>query len=127
MPAALVAEFITAIEQGRLPHALGLLSEDCEYDNVPIGKVFGPAAVRDTLAPFLQQFQGVEWTVHHQVASGDLAGGVVMNERSDRFRRGDEWGELAVAGLFVITGGKITLWRDYFDLAGLARLLPRGD
>lgn len=123
MPAALVTEFITAIERGDLPHALGLLSEDCEYDNVPMGKVFGPAAVGATLTPFLQQFTGVEWVVHHQVASGDLTNGVVMNERSDRFRRGDEWVELPVAGVFVVTDGKITLWRDYFDLPTVRRLM----
>jgi limonene-1,2-epoxide hydrolase len=123
MPGALVDEFITAIERGDLPHALGLLSEACEYDNVPMGKVFGPAAVGTTLTPFFERFTGVEWVVHHQVASGDLASGVVMNERSDRFRRGEEWVELPVAGLFVITDGKITLWRDYFDLPTVRHLL----
>ena len=41
--------------------------------------------------------------------------GVVMNERVDRFRKADQWLELRVAGLFVITDGQISLWRDYFD------------
>ncbi len=26
------------------------------------------------------------------------------------------WAELAVAGVFVVRDGLITLWRDYFDL-----------
>jgi len=41
----------------------------------------------------------------------------VMNERSDRFRVGDAWIDLPVAGVFEVGGdGRITLWRDYFDL-----------
>jgi limonene-1,2-epoxide hydrolase len=123
MPAALVDEFITAIERGDVAHAIGLLSEDCEYDNVPMGKMFGPEAVGTTLTNFLARYDGVEWVVHHQAASGNLEHAVVMNERSDRFLRGAEWVELPVAGLFVIDHGKITLWRDYFDLASLQRAL----
>jgi limonene-1,2-epoxide hydrolase len=28
---------------------------------------------------------------------------------------GGRWAELPVAGLFVLRGDKIALWRDYFD------------
>ena len=38
-----------------------------------------------------------------------------MNERLDRARKGTEWAEIALAGLFVVRHGKITVWRDYFD------------
>jgi limonene-1,2-epoxide hydrolase len=40
-----------------------------------------------------------------------------MNERLDRFKIGDGWLELPVAGVFEVNGdGLIKLWRDYFDL-----------
>ena len=39
-----------------------------------------------------------------------------MNERIDRFKMGERWIELPLAGVFEITNGKISLWRDYFDL-----------
>lgn len=107
MPAALVTNFITAIERGDLAHAITLLSDDCEYDNVPMGKVFGAVAVNDTLAPFLARYDRVEWIVHHQVSSGNLDHGVVMNERADRFRTGETWIEMPVAGLFLVRHGKI--------------------
>jgi len=55
--------------------------------------------------------------VTHQVATGDADNGVVMNERLDRVRKGEEWFEIALAGLFVLRHGKITVWRDYFDRA----------
>lgn len=123
MPAVLVTEFITAIERGDLESALGLLSDNVEYDNVPMGKAFGRDAVRNTLAPFLGGYDEVEWVVHHQVASGDRSHGVVLNERVDRFRKGDSWVELPVAGVFVVEDGLITLWRDYFDRDTLLKML----
>ena len=123
MPAALVTNFITAIERGDLAHAITLLSDDCEYDNVPMGKVFGAVAVNDTLAPFLARYDRVEWIVHHQVSSGNLDHGGVMNERADRFRTGETWIEMPVAGLFLVRHGKIALWRDYFDRDTLLRQL----
>jgi limonene-1,2-epoxide hydrolase len=125
MPAALVSQFIDAIERNDLDHALTFLAEDCEYDNVPIGKVVGPEAVRSMLVPFLDRYQEVQWVVHHQTSSGDLTHGVVLNERSDRFRTGDTWVELPVAGVFVVRDGRIALWRDYFDRDTLMQLLAQ--
>ena len=123
MSAALVSSFITAIERGDLEHALTHLTDDCEYDNVPMGMVVGRDAVRATLAPFLARYDRVEWIIHHQVASGNLDHGVVMNERLDRFRAGNTWHELRVAGLFLVRHGQISLWRDYFDRDTLLRML----
>ena len=55
----------------------------------------------------------VEFVVHRQTATGNI----VMNERSDRFRLGENWLDLPVVGVFEVNGdGKITLWRDYFDM-----------
>ncbi len=119
MPADVVHHFIAAIERRDLDHALTHLTDDCEYDNVPMGKVFGRAAVRATLGPFMAPFERIEWIVHHQIASGSLDHGVVMNERLDRFGNGDRWIELPVAGLFVVQHGQISLWRDYFDRESL--------
>ncbi len=115
MPADVVNSFIAAIERDDLAHALTHLTDDCVYDNVPIGVVNGRDAVRSALEPFLASCTQVEWVVHHQATEGTLDSGVVMNERLDRFLMGDRWIEVAVAGLFVIRHGQIELWRDYFD------------
>ena len=120
-PADLVNSFFRSIEAIDLEHALTHLTEDVEYDNVPFGPVIGRSAVRATLGPFLDGFEEVSWVVHHQLASGSLDPGVVMNERVDRFRRGDQWLELRVAGLFVVRHGQIAVWRDYFDMATYAK------
>jgi len=49
--------------------------------------------------------------------------GVVMNERTDRFEMDDRWIELDIAGLFVVSNGKIALWRDYFDRESFTKAL----
>lgn len=121
MPADVVASFIAAIERKDLDHALTHLTDDCVYDNVPIGAVTGREGVRTVLGPFIAPFEEIEWIVHHQVASGNLDSGVVMNERLDRFRGAAGTVELPVAGLFVIRHGQIAVWRDYFDLLTFQR------
>ena len=51
--------------------------------------------------------------VHRQVATDTT----VMNERTDRFVAGDATYDLPVMGVFEVHDGKISLWRDYFDMA----------
>ena len=108
---SIVSEFIHCLERKDLEAALALVTDDVEYDNVPMGKVFGPDGIRAALGGFLAGAGGIEWVVHHQVESGDT----VMNERLDRFEVGGKWVEIPVAGLFVLRDGRIALWRDYFD------------
>ena len=42
-----------------------------------------------------------------------LSGGA--SRETWRFRAGDRWVEIPLAGVFKIRHGQITLWRDYFD------------
>jgi limonene-1,2-epoxide hydrolase len=109
--ADVVTSFIQALERRDLDAALALVTDDVEYDNVPMSKVHGPDGIRQVLEPFLGMCTAVEWVVHHQAATGD----VVMNERTDRFELNGRWIAVSVAGLFVLRDGKIALWRDYFD------------
>lgn len=115
-PDELVRTFIKHIEAKDLDSACSLMTDDCEYDNVPMSKVFGPDAVKQILVPFTAGCSEIDWVIVRQAASGDMTSGVVMNERIDRFKMGERWIELPLAGVFEITHGKISLWRDYFDL-----------
>ncbi|WP_334141659.1 limonene-1,2-epoxide hydrolase family protein [Rhabdothermincola sp.] len=110
-----VGEFIRRIEAKDLDAACELVTADLEYDNVPIGKTYGPEGIKSVLGPMVAVDE-VEFRVLRQIAAGDT----VMNERVDRFRIGERWMELPVAGVFVVNGeGLITLWRDYFDMQTL--------
>ena len=110
---AIVNQFIAALERQDVDAALALVADDIVYDNVPMGAVNGPDGVRAALGPFIAGAGGVEWLVFRQSEWG----GLVMNERLDRFKIADKWVEIPVAGLFEVVNGKIALWRDYFDLA----------
>ena len=107
-----VTAFIEAIEARDLDRALALVADDCEYDNVPVGPVHGPGAIRDVLGPVVGRSDEIAWPVLRQAT----AGAVVFNERIDRFRIGERWVELPVTGVWEVRDGLITLWRDYFDL-----------
>jgi limonene-1,2-epoxide hydrolase len=40
----------------------------------------------------------------------------VMTERVDKFKMPGKSFELQVMGTFVVSDGKISAWRDYFDM-----------
>jgi limonene-1,2-epoxide hydrolase len=113
-PEEVVDEFIRRITSNDVPSALELVAADVEYDNVPMGKNIGPDAMAEFLSGMSSGVAEIEFVIHRQVAVGST----VMNERSDRFRIGDRWIDLPVAGIFEVgDDGLITLWRDYFDMA----------
>jgi limonene-1,2-epoxide hydrolase len=114
-PDETVTAFIRAIEAKDLDAAMALLADDVEYDNVPMPTVHGVDKTRTLLDSFVATSDEVEWVVHRQIVDGRQ----VMNERTDRFRSGDRWVEIPVAGIWEVVDGRITLWRDYFDLQGM--------
>jgi len=108
----IVNTFIARVVAKDLDAACELVAADVEYDNVPMGKVEGPEGIKATLGPMVDGLDEVEFVLLRQTATGN----VVMNERIDRFRIGDKWADLPVAGVFEVgPDGLITLWRDYFD------------
>ena len=120
-PAETVDAFLAAINARDVDGAVALVSEDCEYDNVPIGKNHGPAGIRAVLDPIVGACSEIDWIVHRQSAEGN----VVFNERLDRFHMPFGWIEVPVTGVFEIDAdGRISLWRDYFDLATYTNQLP---
>lgn len=113
-PEETVNLFIERVVGGDLDSACLLVTDDLEYDNVPMGKNIGPEAMKAFLGAMEGNLDEVQFVIHRQVAAGNL----VMNERTDRFRVGEMWMELPVCGVFEVNGdGHISLWRDYFDMA----------
>ena len=112
-PSETVSAFIEAIERLDVDAAITMLAEDVSYENVPMRPITGREGVRAVLDNFLGAASEVSWPVSSQITHGNR----VVNERVDRFKIGDGWLELPVAGFFdVDQHGLITLWRDYFDL-----------
>ncbi|KAA0234283.1 MAG: limonene-1,2-epoxide hydrolase [Actinobacteria bacterium] len=113
-PDETVSEFMARVCRFDLDGACELVTDDIEYDNVPLGKNYGPDGVKGLLGPMVDNLDEVDWVIHRQIADGST----VINERTDRFRMGGTWMELPVVGIFEVDGnGRISLWRDYFDMA----------
>jgi limonene-1,2-epoxide hydrolase len=117
-----VNKFLVAAAKRDYDTALPLLTDDVEYQNMPIGPVKGREAVKEQLEALLAMGGDSEWKVLREVADGD----VVMNERVDRFEIGGTWADLPVMGVFVLRDGLIAEWRDYFDLQTIMGQLPQG-
>lgn len=114
-PDNFVRTFISALVARDLSAAAAMVSDDFEYDNVPMGKAFGPEALTSTLNGFFGMCTAIDWEILRQTSSGDMSHGTVLNERDDRVEIHGRWATLPVAGVFEIRNGKLTLWRDYFD------------
>jgi len=116
-----VGEFIAAWRRNRLDELMRFIAPDCVYHNIPMQAVKGAEAIRAALSSFSSLASDVEWVLH-QIAENDH--GVVLTERTDRFKIGGKWVELPVMGTFELRDGLITAWRDYFDLQQFTKQLP---
>ena len=109
---AIVMSFIEAWNTMDWDAAADLLTEDIIWDNVPMAITEGKPAVDAAMRGMAPE--AVDWVVLSIAENGNK----VLTERIDKFDMpGGKRVELPVMGTFVITGGKISLWRDYFDLA----------
>lgn len=110
---AVVEAFFAAFKANELDRALALMADDVVYQNVPFPADRGKAAVTRTLQLFGRVLTGFDVQMRN-IAARD---GVVLTERVDILTGPFVHFELWVCGTFEIRDGKITLWRDYFDLA----------
>jgi limonene-1,2-epoxide hydrolase len=110
-PEEVVDDFIAAVGRKDQDAAMSLVADDCYYDNVPIGDMTGKDKMLEFLGPMFKSKGPLTFEVHRQAASGN----VVFNERTDPFVMKGKEISLPVTGVFEVTDGKISFWRDYFD------------
>jgi limonene-1,2-epoxide hydrolase len=112
---SVVRDFCRAISRQDVQEILGFFTEDAVYHNIPLDPVQGKAAIEATLRQFLDPKGGAaEFELRALAATGNT----VLTERIDRFQLGGKKVELPVMGAFEVTReGKISAWRDYFDMA----------
>ena len=119
-PMETVTAFMKLMEPLDYDNAVKLIADHCEYTNIPMGSVTGPAGVRAVLEPFFAPTLENEFRVLRSAAVGNT----VFLERLDRHRLESGWVELPVTGVYEVEDGKITVWRDYFDLATIMSKWP---
>jgi limonene-1,2-epoxide hydrolase len=116
-PIEVVRRFCAAWSDNMGPVELAaFFTEDTVYHNMPLSPVTGRGAIADTIATFIRPgppgIEGIEFRVMNIAADGP----VVMTERVDVFRLPEKSFELPVMGTFELSHGKISAWRDYFDM-----------
>ena len=117
----LVRRFCAQWETGDVDALLDYFADDAVYHNIPIDPVEGKDAIRATIQMFTTGVERVEFRVRNAVGDGD----VVLTERVDVFVLPTATIELPVMGTFEVRDGKITAWRDYFDLNQYMQQLPK--
>jgi limonene-1,2-epoxide hydrolase len=117
-PIAVVEAFIDAWNAMDFTAIVDLLADDVVYHNIPMTPLHGRDAVRDYLTS-AGPFDSIHWQTLNIAAAGD----VVLTERVDNFVKQGKRISLPVMGVFEIRNGKITAWRDYFDLESYRRQL----
>lgn len=113
----IVAQLIAAWEARDVEAIAACFTENGVWHNMPYAPIAGRDAIKAATAGFLNGAAEVRFEVRY---AAEVAPGVVMNERTDIFRRENEPEiRLAVTGVFETQGGMIREWRDYFDPAGM--------
>ena len=105
--------FFQAWNNRSLNGIIEFLSEDCIYHNMSMESINGRSEIEAYIAPVIDKTLSIEWTV---LAIAEDAKGRILNERLDRLKFSQGWLEIPIMGLLEFSEGRISLWRDYFDL-----------
>jgi len=95
------------------------LTDDVVYHNIPMD----PAVGIDAAIAFIEGFFGMSESLVIEVLHVVARDNLVLTERVDTFTIGDKVAPLPVMGAFEIRDGKISAWRDYFDMAQITTML----
>ena len=124
MPSAeqVVRDFCAAAST-RDPAVLrAFFSDDVVYHNIPMEPAEGIDAAMAVIEMFVGMCDALEFEVHHLASDGST----VLTERTDRFTIKGKTAPLPVMGAFHVVDGKITAWRDYFDMAQVTAMFEAG-
>ena len=97
-----------------------VLDEDLVYQNVGFPTIRGRARA-------MRLFRGMEGRLGFEVKIHRIAvnGSSVLTERTDALVLGPLRLQFWVCGVFEVHNGRITLWRDYFDIWDMTKALVR--
>jgi limonene-1,2-epoxide hydrolase len=116
-----VRRFCAAWGTEELDAIVGYFTDDAVYHNIPVDPVVGPEQIRATIEGFSGGVESIEFRVLAIAGDGDT----VLTERVDVFQYANGKIELPVMGTFEVRDGKISAWRDYFDLNQFMSQLPQ--
>ena len=109
-----IENFLTAMQNHDIDSAGAALDENLAYQNVGFPTIRGRARAMK-LFRSMQGRVGFEVKIHRIAVNGST----VLTERTDALVFGRVRLQFWVCGVFEVTDGRITLWRDYFDMGML--------
>src|SRR5581483_9300805 len=109
----IVTDFCRAWSRMNLDEILAFMTDDAVYHNIPMAPARGKQAIRAVVNGFLKMADAIDFRILRTASNAN----VVMNERVDSFvYKGGKKGSVPVVGVFEVSSGKISAWRDYFDM-----------
>ena len=118
----ITSEFTAAWKTRDVEKIMSFFTPDCLYHNIPMEPLRGTEAIRGLIQTFVGMASELEFIVHH---IAETSSGTVLTERVDKFLIDGKWVELPVMGTFEFRDGKISAWRDYFDLEQFNKQMPK--
>ena len=109
----IIRDFCASWSKLDIDAVMDFFTEDGVWHNIPMDPIAGRDNVRAAITGFMGNSTNAQFEVHHIAES---EGGIVLTERTDSFTLKGKSISLPVMGTFELTGGKISKWRDYFDL-----------
>ncbi len=115
-----VEVFLNALQEQDFDSAGAVLADDLVYQNVGWPTIHGRSRAMK-LFRGMQGRMGFEVKIHRIAADG----AAVLTERTDALIFGPLRIQFWVCGVFEVHDGRITLWRDYFDLLDMVKATAR--
>jgi limonene-1,2-epoxide hydrolase len=124
MPSAeqVVRDFCAAASTRNPDVIRAFFSDDIVYHNIPMDPAEGIEATMAVISMFVSIGEALEFEIHHLASDGST----VLTERTDSFTINGKSSPLPVMGAFHVVDGKITAWRDYFDMAQVTAIFGGG-
>ncbi|HET6734322.1 limonene-1,2-epoxide hydrolase family protein [Mycobacterium sp.] len=116
-----VETFLYALQDEDFDTADAALADNIEWQNVGFPTIRG----RRRIIKLFRRGEGrmgFEVKIHRIAAEGNA----VLTERTDALIIGPVRLQFWVCGVFEVHAGRITLWRDYFDMFDFAKATVRG-
>lgn len=114
-----IRKFIEAWSRLDVDELVEFFTDDGVYHNMPIDPIKGKADLKNFIGAFLANWTSTNWDVLTLISKDD----VVIAERVDHINVSGVHIDLPCCGVFQLEGGKIKVWRDYFDMATFTRPL----
>ncbi|MFC9789441.1 limonene-1,2-epoxide hydrolase family protein [Rhodococcus sp. NPDC127528] len=121
-PVEVVHQFLGRLSGGDLRGALDLVDDGIVYTNVGFPTARGRRQAAFVLKQLDRPFMGFAVQTVNSAADGP----VVLTERVDELRVGRLRAQFWVCGRFEVRAGRITVWRDYFDVFDMTKAFARG-